>query len=90
MVFEHGKNELEIRKKAANWSQGVDGGIFWGGLAECASRAEALEFVKSLHLISHACAPQRGRRIQSAARAFRWAFLSRGRWELPPNREPWK
>ena len=45
-------------------------GILGGGLAECAGRAEALEFVKSLHLVSHACAPQRGRRIQSAMRAF--------------------
>ncbi len=28
--------------------------------------------------------------IQSAARAFRQAFLSRVCWEMPPNREPWK
>ena len=45
--------------------------FFWGGgrcLAECAGRAEALEFVKSLHSISHACAPQRGRRIHRAPR----------------------
>ena len=63
MVFEEGKNELKIQKNQQIGAQGVDGRYFGAGPAECAGRAEALEFGKFCSLVSHACAPQRGRRI---------------------------
>ena len=53
---------LKFEKRQQIGAKGSMDGIFWGGLAVCAGRAEALEFGKILHLISHACAPQRGRR----------------------------
>ena len=80
MVFEEGKNELKIQKSQQIGAKGANPCYFWAGPAECAGRAEALEFVKSLHSVSHACAPQRGRRIQSARRAFRRALGKFYRW----------
>ena len=56
---------LKFEKRQQIGAKGSMDGIFLGGLAECAGRAEALEFGKILHLVSHACAPQRGRRIEA-------------------------
>ena len=62
-------------------------GLIWKGFV----LKKLIQNPKNLNsLIQHALRLPPGGAAESAARAFRRAFLSRGCWWMPPNREPWK
>ena len=58
-IFEEGKNELKIQKSRQIEAKGSNPCYFWAGPAECAGRAEALEFGK-MQSYSITPVPRRG------------------------------